>query len=60
MTALIGDLNGDEFVEIDDLKTVLGNWNAGTPPVSGVNIPEPASLAVLVLGGLTIIRRRIV
>jgi len=29
---LVGDLNGDGFVGIDDLTLVLGNWNQTVPP----------------------------
>jgi len=36
---------------------VLGNWNAGTPP-AGAAVPEPATLALLGLGGLAALRRR--
>ena len=31
-TPLVGDLNGDGFVGIDDLTLVLGNWNQFIPP----------------------------
>jgi murein tripeptide amidase MpaA len=41
---------GDGFIGIDDLNVVLSNWNAGVPPVDAANIPEPASLVLLVLG----------
>ncbi|MEZ6191610.1 MAG: hypothetical protein R3C45_10015 [Phycisphaerales bacterium] len=53
-----GDPSGDGFVGITDLNTVLGNWNAGTPPV--VSVPEPAAIALLTVGGLTMIRQRFV
>ncbi len=32
ITGLVGDLNGDGFVGIDDLNIVLGNWNLNVPP----------------------------
>jgi len=53
----LADPSGDGFVGIDDLNTVLGNWNAGTPPATGA-VPEPATLSLLALGGLAIMRRR--
>lgn len=52
----LADPSGDGFVGIQDLNFVLGNWNAGTPPVSST-VPEPASLALLSLGGLALLRR---
>jgi hypothetical protein len=50
------DPSGDDFVGIEDLNAVLGNWNAGTPPAAAV--PEPATLALLSVGGVVALRRR--
>ena len=55
---LLGDPTGEGFVGVDDLNIVLVNWNNGTPPTEGDAIPEPASYALLSLGGLAILRRR--
>jgi hypothetical protein len=56
---LEGDINGDGFVGIADLNIVLGNWNAGTPPATGTpSIPEPASFALIALGGTAMLKRR--
>ncbi len=54
----LADPSGDGFVGIDDLNEVLGNWNAGTPPTAGASVPEPASLALLGVGGLATLKRR--
>lgn len=48
------DPSGDYFVGIEDLNIVLGNWNAGTAPT--ITIPEPASLTMLSLCGLLVLR----
>ena len=53
----LADPSGDGFVGIDDLNTVLGNWNAGTPPAASA-VPEPATLALLGLGGAAVLNRR--
>ncbi len=54
----LADPSGDGFVGLDDLDLVLSNWNAGSPPPAGqISIPEPATLIVLGLTGLALIRR---
>ena len=49
----LGDPTGDAFVGIDDLNEVLGNWIAGTPPDIAANIPEPGTLILLAICGLS-------
>ncbi len=51
------DPSGDGFVGLDDLDLVLNNWNAGTPPATAV-VPEPATLGLISLGGLALLRRK--
>ena len=59
----MGDIAGpggtapDGYVGLDDLQPVLDHWNEGTLPTPSA-IPEPASLALLGLGGLAFLRRR--
>lgn len=53
------DPSGDSFVGIEDLNIVLGNWNAGTPPNSAAIIPEPTSLMLLVVSGVSLVGRAI-
>ncbi len=54
-TWLDGDPSGDGFVGIEDLNAVLGNWNAGAPPATG-SVPEPGSLVLLTLCGVSLLR----
>ena len=51
------DFNGDGAVSIGDLAIMAGNWGWEMPG-GGVAIPEPATLSLLALGGLAVIRRR--
>jgi len=52
----LGDFTGDTDVDDDDLAVLLGNWTG--PPPGGAAVPEPATLALLGLGGLSVLRRR--
>jgi len=52
-----GDFDGDHDVDWNDLQTLMGNFGArgvGSAPAA----PEPATLGLLALGGLALIRRR--
>ncbi len=54
----MGDPSGDGFVGLDDLDIILINWNNGTPPaIDSVNIPEPVSAALVLMGGAVLFRR---
>ena len=51
---LPGDANGDGSVSADDYASVQGNFGS----TQGMPIPEPATLSLLVLGGLAMLSRR--
>ncbi len=40
VNALVGDLDGDGFVGINDLNIVLGNWNQNVPPANPLADPS--------------------
>ncbi|MDC0935720.1 hypothetical protein OAS39_05500 [Pirellulales bacterium] len=51
-----GDPSNDGFVGADDLDIVQANWGQGTPPSSPAALaPEPTSLALLTICGLTLL-----
>jgi len=51
----LGDFTDNTDVDEDDLAVLLANWTG--PPV-GIAVPEPATLSLLALGGLAVVRRR--
>ena len=55
-----GDLaDHDGFVGLNDLDEILNHWNTGTPPPEAIAaIPEPVTVALLLLGISGIMRRR--
>ncbi len=56
---LIADFNGDYIVDGADLGMLLARWKDGTPPAaSPAPIPEPATILLVTLGGLAIMKRR--
>ena len=49
-----GDFNGSHDVDDDDLSLLLSNWTGS----GGGTIPEPATIGLLILGGLGLISRK--
>ena len=49
-----GDFNASGDVDDDDLSLLLSNWTGS----GGGTIPEPATIGLLILGGIGLIRRR--
>ncbi|MDP6545674.1 MAG: PEP-CTERM sorting domain-containing protein [Phycisphaerae bacterium] len=56
------DFNADGFVDLDDFAVLRGGFSSGvaSAPIGefGATIPEPATLSLLILGALAVLRRR--
>ncbi len=52
-----GDANGDGLVSADDYASVQSHFG-DTAGVGGVPVPEPATMGLLVIGGLAMLKRR--
>jgi T5SS/PEP-CTERM-associated repeat protein len=52
-TALVGDLDGDGFVGINDLNLVLGNWNQNVPP--GDPLADPSGDGFVGIADLNVV-----
>jgi hypothetical protein len=49
-----GDFDEDGDVDLDDLSALAANWQYG---VTGA-VPEPATMTLLAIGSLALLRRR--
>ena len=57
----MGDFNYDGAVDSSDFTALATNFNQTTPtpaPSLGALVPEPASLALMIVGNMLIVRRR--
>lgn len=56
------DFNGNDFVDLEDFAIMRGNFGFGVTSAPdaefGATTPEPATLSLLALGGLAVVRRR--
>ena len=53
-----GDFNGDGTVDFLDFQVLLDYWNPTGWSAGASQVPEPASLSLLLLGGLAVLRRK--
>ena len=56
-TGILGDADGDGLISANDYASVQSNFGA-TTGMGGMSVPEPATLSLLVIGGLAMLRRR--
>jgi autotransporter-associated beta strand protein len=54
-TWAMGDFNADGRVDLQDFGVLKDNFGGGSPLAA---VPEPATLSLLALGGLAVLRRR--
>jgi len=52
------DFNGDGVVDFLDFQILLNYWNPGGWNIAPSQTPEPASLTLILLGGLALLRRK--
>ncbi|MFP4053133.1 MAG: PEP-CTERM sorting domain-containing protein [Phycisphaerae bacterium] len=52
-----GDLSGDDRVSLADLSALAGGWGASLPPSGAGEVPEPATLGLIGIGGLVFLLR---
>ena len=52
------DFNGDGVVDFLDFQNLLNYWNPGGWNFAPSQTPEPASLTLILLGGLALLRRK--
>ncbi len=55
---ILGDANLDGLVSADDYASVQGNFGATSGLGGDTTVPEPATLGLLAIGGMALLRRR--
>ena len=53
-----GNANGDTYVDATDLAILKATFGLSAAPTAGTEVPEPATVGLLGLGGLAMFRRR--